>query len=131
MFTPLASWPNFVIMPLGFSNGSVPIATVRRAKSGSMSDGEADVLAVATTGPVVQLVGTWFPPFNGVPGYAIAQSWDLSAEVAEGAVIVGLAVTPVPGTPWTGTIAGADKDPALCDYGCAVHIASIAFVGVK
>jgi len=76
--------------------------------SGSMSDGGADVLAVATTGTVVQLVGTWFPPFNGVPGYAIAQSWELSAEVPEGSVIVGLAVTPVPGTPWTGTVAGAD-----------------------
>ena len=68
--------------------------------AGSMQDGGPDVLVVAGTGTVVQLIGTWYAPVNRIPLIVVAAEWDLTGIVEPGSEILGLTVAAVPtGTP--------------------------------
>ena len=71
--------------------------------SGSLHDGGPDLLVVASSGTLIQLIGTWYAPLNRTPVVAVAAQWDLSGLVAPGSQILGLTVAAVPGGTPTGT----------------------------
>ena len=78
--------------------------------SGSLQDGEADVLVVASSGEQVQLVGTWL---DGTKGFGVVTTWDLSSVAGVGAQVLSLAVAAVPSGPATGTPAVAPTTPGM------------------
>ncbi|MEI6225253.1 MAG: hypothetical protein WCS72_10890 [Deltaproteobacteria bacterium] len=72
--------------------------------SGSLEDGGADLLVVAGSAPVVQVVGTWLDPDpNSDEVYGIAETLNFTPYVGAGAQILSLAVIPVPTGPPTGS----------------------------
>jgi hypothetical protein len=64
--------------------------------SGSLKDGQADVLVVASSGEQVQIVGTWL---DGTQGFGVVATWDLSGVAGIGAQVLSLAVAAVPSGP--------------------------------
>jgi len=78
--------------------------------AGSLQDGEADVLVVASSGEQVQLVGTWL---DGTKGFGVVATWDLSGVAGVGAQVLSLAVAAVPSGPTTGIPAMAPTTPGL------------------
>jgi hypothetical protein len=75
---------------------ALSIPTVQRPTylaAGSLHDGLADVLVVASSAPLVQIVGTWM---DGANGYGVAASLDLSGVVGAGSQILSLVVAATP-----------------------------------
>jgi hypothetical protein len=68
--------------------------------SGSLKDGKADVLVVASSGEQVQLIGTWL---DGTNGFGVVSTWDLTGVAGLGAQVLSLAVASIPSGPATGT----------------------------
>lgn len=92
-------------------NASWPLAipTVPRPSflaSGSLNDGMADLLVVASSGAQVQVVGTWL---DGSAGFGVTETLDLSGVGGAGAQILGLAVAQVPAGPPEGDPAAAPR----------------------
>jgi hypothetical protein len=90
---------------------ALSIPTVQRPTylaAGSLHDGLADVLVVASSAPLVQIVGTWM---DGANGYGVAASLDLSGVVGAGSQILSLVVAAVPSGPLAGTPPVAPPTP--------------------
>jgi hypothetical protein len=64
--------------------------------SGSLQDGGPDALVVASSGLLIQLVGTWYTPVNRTPLIAVAAQWDLTNLVEPGSEILALTIAAVP-----------------------------------
>ena len=89
--------------------------------AGTLHDGGPDVLVVASSGTLVQLIGTWYAPVNQIPLIAVAAEWDLAGIVDPGSEILGLTVAAVP----TGTPLG-DPPVAAAAVGKAWVIAALS-----
>jgi len=94
-------------LPQRSANLSFPLSvgTLERPihlAAGSLHDGRADALVVASSGTVIQLVGTWYAPVGNTPLLGVAVQWDLVNLVDPGSAVLGLVVVPVP----TGTATG-------------------------
>jgi len=76
--------------------------------SGSLHDGKADVLVVASSSEQVQLLGTWL---DGTQGYGVVTTWDLAGVAGVGAQVLSLAVAAIPSGPATGVPAVAPPTP--------------------
>ncbi len=64
----------------------------------SLRDGGADLLAVAGVGAIVEIVSTWEDGSAG-PGNRVVRHYDLSGVAGDGAEILSMIATPVPGAP--------------------------------
>lgn len=78
--------------------------------SGSLQDGQADLLMVASSGEQLQLVGTWL---DGTQGFGVVATWDLTAVAGVGAQVLSLAVAAVPAGPTTGDPPVAPTTPGV------------------
>lgn len=78
--------------------------------SGSLQDGQADLLVLASSGEQLQLVGTWL---DGTQGFGVVATWDFTAVAGVGAQVLSLAVAAVPSAPATGTPAVAPTTPGM------------------
>jgi hypothetical protein len=74
--------------------------------SGSLNDGMADLLVVASSGAQIQIVGTWL---QGSAGYGVSETLDLSVVGGAGAQILALAIAQVPAGPLEGDPAVAPR----------------------
>jgi hypothetical protein len=72
--------------------------------SASLNDGMADLLVVGTSGTKIQIVGTWL---QGIEGYGVTETLDLSTWGGAGAQILALAIAQVPSGPPAGDPAAA------------------------
>ena len=101
--------PNFdAPVPAPNLSWALTIPTLPRPSllaSGSLEDGDADLLVVAGSAPIVQVVGTWL---DGAGGYGIAETLNFSQEVGAGSQVLSLVVAPVPSGPPTGNPAMAE-----------------------
>ncbi len=79
---------------------ALSIPTLQRpSRLGSigLGDGQADLLVVAGSDPLLQIVGTWL---DGSAGYGVARTIDLRGAVPAGSQVLSLAVAAIPsGTP--------------------------------
>ena len=78
--------------------------------AGSLKDGGADLLVVASSGEQLQLVGTWL---DGTKGFGVVATWDLTAVAGVGAQVLSLAVAAVPSGPATGVPGVAPTKPGV------------------
>jgi hypothetical protein len=86
-------------------NVAFPLAVPTLARpaylaSGSLGDGMADLLVVASAGTEVQLIGTWL---DGTEGFGVVATWDLAPVAGNNAQVLSMVVTGVP----TGAPTGA------------------------
>lgn len=101
--------------PISGPNLAYPLGVPTMARptylaSGSLNDAtpQADLLVVASSGTVVQLLGTWL---DGSAGFGVVQTVDLEPLVGVGAQILDVQVAQIPSGPPAGTPPVAPPTP--------------------